>query len=80
MIDNGYLISDNFPAGVRQHRVLDDVPAKRLCAVCHVPDTVHSDVTRRPVPRPPHWCSDITTGQYVAVAWHILVSVRGSWH
>ena len=37
-------VADHFSAGVRQHRLLDDVPAHRLPALRHVPHAGHPDL------------------------------------
>lgn len=56
------MLTDRLPAGLRQHCVLDDVPAKRLFTVRHVPDPSHTNVTGGPVARTTHWGSHLTTG------------------
>lgn len=61
--DNGrHALPDRLPAGLRQHCVLDDVPAERLFTVRHVPDPSHTNVTGGPVARTTHWGSHLTTG------------------
>lgn len=56
------MLTDRLPAGLRQHCVLDDVPAERLFTVRHVPDPSHTNVTGGPVARTTHWGSHLTTG------------------
>lgn len=56
------MLTDRLPAGLRQHCVLDDVPAERFFTVRHVPDPSHTNVTGGPVARTTHWGSHLTAG------------------
>lgn len=59
------MFTDRLPAGLREYCVLDDVPAERLLAVCHVPDPSHTNVTGGPVAWTTHRGRHLTTGNLI---------------
>ena len=55
--------ADHLPARLRQHRLLDDVPADRLPPLHHVPHPGHADVPRGPELRPADRCCHLPAGE-----------------